>query len=75
MAHELVRYMKSMNMHGEKIKVPVIFEPPCIYSISTFFGYSGWNETFNPAYQTVTHTEQQIPSVAKTQLFLTMMGP
>jgi hypothetical protein len=30
MVHELVRYMKSMNMHGEKIKVIkgyVIYSP------------------------------------------------
>ena len=25
MVHELVRYMKSMNMHGEKIKVKKCF--------------------------------------------------
>jgi len=30
---------------------------------------------YAPAYQTVIHTELQIPSVAKTQLFLLMMGP
>ena len=44
MVHELVRYMKSMNMHGEKIKVhtcisaelfpePVADETPCIQSV------------------------------------------
>jgi hypothetical protein len=30
--------------------------------------------SFHPAYQTVIHTQQQIPGVAYIQLFLMMMG-
>jgi hypothetical protein len=33
----------------------------------------GWN-SFHPSYQTVIHTEWQIPSVAQIQLVLLMMG-
>ena len=47
----------------------------CIASCLVCTLLSDMQVGFQREYQTVIHTEQQVPSVAKTQLFLLMMGP
>jgi len=54
--------------------VPIIRRNNCVFAtLGTC--YSVWMTLwYDPAYQTVIHTKYQVQSVAKTQLFLLMMG-
>jgi hypothetical protein len=69
-----ILYMFRATMCPSSGEITINTTPGICQSVLMTVWYAGLDGTSHPAYQTVIHTELQIPGVVLMQLFLLMMG-